>query len=146
MFIESYFDVQIIIMYFYMFGMMLILPIPCLSVLLRLAVRTSHLKIILVPGISSLRQVVPLITSIYPIMFFIITYSCIGLILMGPNRSPQFGYVVTLFTPESFGQFCYCFYMVLALILHYVRVPIILLFYLLFMSRSLFLIGTWSLT
>jgi hypothetical protein len=37
-------------------------------------------------------------------------------------------------------------YMVLGLILHYVHVPIILLFYLLFMSRSLFLIGTCSLT
>jgi hypothetical protein len=52
-----------------MFGVMLILPISCLSVLLRLAVRTSHLKIILVPGISSLRQVVPLITSFYLVMF-----------------------------------------------------------------------------
>jgi hypothetical protein len=30
---------------------------------------TSHLKIILVPGISSPRQVVPLITSFYPAMF-----------------------------------------------------------------------------
>jgi hypothetical protein len=48
----------------------------------------GHLKIILVPRISSPRQVVPLITFIYPIMFFIITYSCIWLILMGPNRSP----------------------------------------------------------
>jgi hypothetical protein len=38
------------------------------------------MKIILVLGISSPRQVVPLITFIYPIMFFIITYSCIGLI------------------------------------------------------------------
>jgi hypothetical protein len=36
--------------------------------------------------------------------------------------------------------------MILGLILHYVHVPIILLFYLLFMSRSLFLIETWSLT
>jgi hypothetical protein len=37
-------------------------------------------------------------------------------------------------------------YMVLGLILHYVHVPIIMLFYLLFMSGSLSLIGTWSLT
>jgi hypothetical protein len=37
-------------------------------------------------------------------------------------------------------------YMVLGLILQYVHVPIILLFYLLSMSISLFLIGTWSLT
>jgi hypothetical protein len=48
----------------------------------------SHLKIILVPGISSPKQVVPLITFHYPIMFFIIIYSCIGLILMGANRLP----------------------------------------------------------
>jgi hypothetical protein len=48
----------------------------------------SHLKIILVTGISSARQVVPLITFVYPIIFFIITIQCIGLILMGPNRSP----------------------------------------------------------
>jgi hypothetical protein len=49
---------------------------------------TSHLKSKLVPEISSAKQVVPFITFIYPIMFFIIIYSCIGLILMGPNRSP----------------------------------------------------------
>jgi hypothetical protein len=49
---------------------------------------TSHLKSKLVPGISSPRQVMPLITFIYPIMSFIIIYSCIGLILMGPNKSP----------------------------------------------------------
>jgi hypothetical protein len=48
---------------------------------------TSHLKIILVPGILSPKQVVSL-TTFYLIMFFIITYQCIGLILMGPNRSP----------------------------------------------------------
>jgi hypothetical protein len=49
---------------------------------------TSHLKFILVPGISSPRQVVPLIHFCYPIIFVIITIQCIGLILMGPNRSP----------------------------------------------------------
>jgi hypothetical protein len=49
---------------------------------------TSHMMSKLVPGISSPRQVMPLITFIYPIMFSIITYSCIGLNLMGPNRSP----------------------------------------------------------
>jgi hypothetical protein len=45
------------------------------------------MRIIMVPEISSPRQVVPL-TTFYPIMFFIITYQCIDLILMGPNRSP----------------------------------------------------------
>jgi hypothetical protein len=69
-----------------MFGVMLIFSIPCLFVLLRLAGH-EDLKIILLPGISSVRQVVPLITFVYPIMFFIIIYSCIGLNLMGPNRS-----------------------------------------------------------
>jgi hypothetical protein len=49
---------------------------------------TSHLKSKLVPGIFSPRQVVPLITFIYPIMFSIMILACIGLILMGPNRTP----------------------------------------------------------
>jgi hypothetical protein len=40
---------------------------------------TSHLKSKLVPGISSPRQVVPLITFIYPLMFSIIILTCIGL-------------------------------------------------------------------
>jgi hypothetical protein len=39
---------------------------------------TSHLKIILVPGISSPRQVVPLITSFYSVMFLLIIMICIG--------------------------------------------------------------------
>jgi hypothetical protein len=67
-------------MYFvYMFGVMLILPIHYLYVLLRLAVR---IHIIwdnkLVPGISSPRQVVPLITSFYPVMFLLIIMIYIG--------------------------------------------------------------------
>jgi hypothetical protein len=39
---------------------------------------TCHLKIILVPGISSLRHVVPLITHFYLIMFMLITVTCLG--------------------------------------------------------------------
>jgi hypothetical protein len=31
------------------------------------------------------------------------------LILMGPNRLPQFDYLYTLFTSESLGSTCYCF-------------------------------------
>jgi hypothetical protein len=31
------------------------------------------------------------------------------LILMGPNRSPQFGYLYTLFTTQILGSICYCF-------------------------------------
>jgi predicted secreted protein len=72
----------------FMFGVMLILPILCLFVLLRLAVSSRESEDHPVPGISSPRQVVPLITFIYPIIFCIIILACIGLILMGPNRSP----------------------------------------------------------
>jgi hypothetical protein len=35
---------------------------------------STHMKIILVTGISSARQVMPLIHFCYPIMFFIIIY------------------------------------------------------------------------
>jgi hypothetical protein len=56
-----------------MFGVMLMLHIPCLFVLLRLAVRSrepeEQVGTKLVPGISSPRQVVPLITSFYLVMF-----------------------------------------------------------------------------
>jgi hypothetical protein len=99
---------------------------------------TSHWKSKLVPGISSPRQVVPLITFIYLIMSSIIILSCIGLILMGPNRSPESRYIYTLFTPELFGLFLLMLYMVSGLLLHYDHVPIILLFYLLFMIRSIY--------
>jgi hypothetical protein len=61
-----------------MFGVMLILPIPCLFVLLRLARGYESPKSKLVPGISSPRQVVPLITSIYPLMLLLIIMICIG--------------------------------------------------------------------
>jgi hypothetical protein len=49
---------------------------------------TSHLKIILVPGISSPRQVVPLITSFLPSHVLINHNDLHRLILMGPNRLP----------------------------------------------------------
>jgi hypothetical protein len=53
-------------MYFVlMFGVMLILPIPYLFCIAMFSSEdTSHLKIILVPGISSPRQVVPFISSL----------------------------------------------------------------------------------
>jgi hypothetical protein len=71
-----------------MFGVMLVLPITCLFVLLRLArgyespedqAGTWNLKS---------QASCALDHFCYPIMFFNITYSCIGLILMGSNRSP----------------------------------------------------------
>jgi hypothetical protein len=71
-----------------MFGVMLILPIPCLFVLLRLARGHEDLKNH--PGTWNLKwqESCALDQFYYPIMFFIITYHCICLILMGPNRSP----------------------------------------------------------
>jgi hypothetical protein len=63
------------------------------------------------------RQVVPLTTFIYPIMFSIITLTCLGLILIGPNRSPYFGHLYTLFTTEPFGQFLLLLYVVLGVMI-----------------------------
>jgi hypothetical protein len=90
---------------------------------------TCHLKSKLVPGISSARQVVPLIHFCYPIMFFNIIYSCICLIWMGSNTSPYIVYLFTLFTPESLGSYAIA-YTVFGLIFHYIHVHIILLCYL----------------
>jgi hypothetical protein len=36
-------------------------------------------------------------------------YDLHRLILMGPNRLPQFSYLYTLFTTELLGSTCYCF-------------------------------------
>jgi hypothetical protein len=71
-----------------MFGVMLILSIPCLFVLLRLAVRLQESEDH--PGTWNLKSLASCALDhfYYPIMFFIITIQCIGLILMGPNRSP----------------------------------------------------------
>jgi hypothetical protein len=71
-----------------MFSVMLILSIPCLFVLLRLARGYEDLKNH--PGNWNLKceAICALDHFGYTIMFFIITYSCIGLILMGPNKSP----------------------------------------------------------
>jgi hypothetical protein len=71
-----------------MFGVMLVLSIPCLFVLLRLA--RGHESPEDHPGTWNLKSQESYAFDhfYYPIMFFIIIYSCIGLILMGPNRSP----------------------------------------------------------
>jgi hypothetical protein len=69
---------------------------------------TSHLKSMLVPGMSSPRHVVPLTTFIYPIMFSIIILSCIGLILMGPNRSPSRVIFLPYLPLNYLDSFCYC--------------------------------------
>jgi hypothetical protein len=71
-----------------MFGVTLILPIPCLFVLLRLArgyeSPEDH------PGTWNLKSQASCALDhfCYLIIFVIITIQCIGLILMGPNRSP----------------------------------------------------------
>jgi hypothetical protein len=53
-----------------MFGVMLIFAYTIFVCIATFSSEVmSHLKIILVPGISSPRQVVPLITSFYPAMF-----------------------------------------------------------------------------
>jgi hypothetical protein len=57
------------------------LPMSCLFILLRIAVRSENLKIILVAGILSPRQVVPLISSIYLIMFAVNNCDMLRLIL-----------------------------------------------------------------
>jgi hypothetical protein len=67
-----------------MFGVMLFLCTPCPFVCIatnRSEVR-SHLKTKLVKylGISNLREVVPLITLLYLIMFLLITVTCSGYI------------------------------------------------------------------
>jgi hypothetical protein len=70
-----------------MFGVMLILSIQCLFVLLRLAVRSRGSKDH--PGTWNLKsQASCALDHFYlPNNVFIIILSCIGLILMGSNRS-----------------------------------------------------------
>jgi hypothetical protein len=65
-------------------------------------------------------------------------YDLHRLILMEPNRLPQFGYLNTLFTTEFLGSTCYCF--IWFWVWRYTLFMIILLllaYYLLFMIISL---------
>jgi hypothetical protein len=80
-----------------MFSGMLILSIPCLFVLLQLA--RGHESPKGHPGTWNLKSQTCCVLDhfYYPIMFFIITYSCIGLILMGPNCHPS----LVIFLPCS---------------------------------------------
>jgi hypothetical protein len=65
-----------------MYGVLLFLSTSCLFVCIAMSSSevTSHLKTKLVKylGISSLRQVVPLITLLYLTMFLLITVTCSG--------------------------------------------------------------------
>jgi hypothetical protein len=87
-----------------MFGVMLILSIPCLFVLRRLAVRSrgfeeDH------PGTWNLKSQASCALD----HFFLPSHVLINhndlhrLILMGPNRLPQFDYLYTLITTTLFG-------------------------------------------
>ena len=134
MFLGFYFNVQIIFMYFvYMFGVMLIssLYYTCLysgeqkSQWLRILV-FSRQKLL---SRSSLKACCALDHIYYPIMFFIITIQCIGLILMGPNRSPQSDYLLPCLPLNHLGGYAIALYG-FGIIFHYVHVPIILLCYL----------------
>jgi hypothetical protein len=70
-----------------MFGVMLILPIPCMFVLLRLAVRSRESEDH--PGIWNLKsQASCALVHFVPNNVLYNHLPCIGLILMGPNRSP----------------------------------------------------------
>jgi hypothetical protein len=65
-------------------------------------------------------------------------YDLHRLILMGPNRSPQFSYLYTLFTTKLLGSTYYCF--IWFWVLRYTLFMIMFLLqmcYLLFMTRSL---------
>jgi hypothetical protein len=68
---------------------------------------TSHLKSKLVSRISSPRHCA-LDHFCYPIMFFIITYSCIGLIMMDPIGHPSLVIMLPCLPLNYLGSFCYC--------------------------------------
>jgi hypothetical protein len=71
-----------------MFGVMFILPIHYLFIMLQLA--RGHESSEKQVGTWNLKSLASCALDhfCYPIIFVIITIQCIGLILMGPNRSP----------------------------------------------------------
>jgi hypothetical protein len=129
-----------------MFGVMLILSIPCLFVLLRVAVRSrvtgkaSWYLESQVPGkLCPWQLLLPNNVLYYHLFMHRLDFD-------GTQKVILVWLPLYLVYPWTIWVVLLLLYMVLGLILHYVHVPIILLFYLSFMSRSLFLIGTWSLT
>jgi hypothetical protein len=89
------------------------------------------------------RQLVPL-TTFYPIMFFNITNSCIGLIWWDPIGHPSLN-IFYLVYPWIIWVVCYCFIWFWVNILLYPCSNYFVILFM-FMSRSLSLMGTWSLT
>ena len=76
-------------------------------------------------------------------------YDLYRLILMGPNRSPQFGYLSTLFTTELLGSTCYLFfiYVVLGVKIHIIHDHAFIINLLFTIhDKIIMLIGTWRTT
>jgi hypothetical protein len=128
-----------------MFGVMLILPIPCLFVLVRISTR---LRVTWRPswylGISSLRQVVPLITFSLPNNVLVNHCGMLRLIWWDLIGFPRLVYS-TPCLPLNIWVVLLLLYLVLGLILHYDHVSVILLFY--YCSwQDHYVNWTWSLT
>jgi hypothetical protein len=84
------------------------------------------------------RQVVPLITSFYPVMFLLIIMISIGWFWWDPIGYPSLAIFIPYFTTEFLGSTCYCF--MWFWIWRYTLFMLTLLlsvYYLLFMIRSL---------
>jgi hypothetical protein len=72
-------------------------------------------------------------------------YDLHRLILIGPNRSAQFGYLYTLFTTELLGSTCYCFYVVLGVKIHIIHDHAFIINVLFTVhGKIIMLIGTWG--
>jgi hypothetical protein len=93
-----------------MFGVMLILPMPCLFVLLRQA--RGHESLEEQVGTWNLKSQAScaLDHSYYPIMFFIIIYSCISLILMDPIGHPSLVILLPCSPLNYLGSFAIALY------------------------------------
>jgi hypothetical protein len=126
-----------------MFGVILILSIPCLFVLLRLAVWSRGSEDHPSNWILMCQASCALDHICYPIKFFIIIYQCIGLVLMGPNRSPYSIYPFYLVYPWINWVVMLLLYMVLGK--YFITSMFQLLCYVIYVhDKIIMLIGTWS--
>jgi hypothetical protein len=99
-----------------MFDVMLILPIPCLFVLLRIAVRSENLEEQVGTWNLESQPSCAFDQFFLPNNVLINHNDLYRLILMGPNRLPEFGYLCNLFTTEFLGSIYYCFMWIWVLI------------------------------